>query len=383
MRRLLLCLVLWSGLALPALAQTPEDPAAGARAALQDLQRAYEKMLGADRAPDRIRALADAVQAYETGLDAVRSSLRQIAVLETRLSATQADRERELAGLLGMLMHVESAPPPIHLLHPDGPVGAARSAMMLAEVTPALTARVTTLRAQIGNLRALQQAQQDVEAALRTGLEEAQAARTALAKAVADRTDLPVRFVDDPDRLARMAGSAATLDAFARLLDELDPTALQATPRPTGTSAAWPLPVAGEQLYDFNHTDAAGVTRPGIILATEYSALVTAPSAATVRYLGPFLDLGQMVILEPAPGQMIILSGLETVFGAVGQVLPAGAPIGLMARAPGNAEHEIGAILSTGSEGAGTVPPERLYIEVRENGEPVDPETWFATGKDG
>jgi len=379
MRHLLSLLGLHLMLALPVSAQ-PSNPAEAARAALGDLQRAYEQMQTAGRAADRIRALTEAVRAYENGLDAVRTSLRRISVLEENLSASHAAQEQELARLIGMLMHVESAPPPIYLLHPQGPVGAARSAILLAEVTPALTARMETLRAQLGNLREVQQVQREVQTALRAGLAEAQEARTALAQAVADRRDLPVRFVDDADRLNRMAASAATLDAFARLLDDL-PTTAPSTP--SGATGSWPLPVSGVVIHGFNGTDAAGITRPGLVLGTEYSALVTSPSAATLRYVGPFLDLGQMVILEPAAGQMIVLSGLETVFGAPGQVIPAGAPIGLMGAAPSDQSHEIGTFLSTGSEGAGTVPPERLYIEVRDNGEPVDPETWFATGNDG
>jgi septal ring factor EnvC (AmiA/AmiB activator) len=44
---------------------------------------------------------------------------------------------------------------------------------------------------------------------------------------------------------------------------------------------------------------------------------------------------------------------------------------------------EIGAILSLSSEGTGTDLSETLYIEVREDNSPVDPETWFRTDNNG
>ena len=39
-------------------------------------------------------------------------------------------------------------------------------------------------------------------------------------------------------------------------------------------------------------------------------ALVTAPADAIVRYAGPFLEYGYVVVLEPDPTTMIVLAGL-------------------------------------------------------------------------
>jgi len=137
--------------------------------------------------------------------------------------------------------------------------------------------------------------------------------------------------------------------------------------------------VQGLVLHRAGETDAAGIRRDGIVVATRPRALVTSPTAATIRYRGPLLDLGNVVILEPQPDTLFILSGLREVYGEAGQVIPAGTPVGLM----GGAVPEIGAILSLSGEGTGTDRSETLYIEIREGGSPVDPETWFRTDKDG
>ena len=134
----------------------------------------------------------------------------------------------------------------------------------------------------------------------------------------------------------------------------------------------------GTVLRRAGEADAAGIKRPGLILATRPRALVTTPTAATIRYLGPLLDFGNVVILEPQAGLLLVMAGLDVVYGQAGQVLPSGSPVGLM----GGKDAEIGTILSQAGEGAGTEASETLYIEVREDNAPVDPDAWFATGKD-
>ena len=79
-----------------------------------------------------------------------------------------------------------------------------------------------------------------------------------------------------------------------------------------------------------DEADAAGVRRPGLTLATRPRALVTAPWPATIRYRGPLLDYGNVMILEPGGGYLLVLAGLDTVYGEVGEVVAAGAPLGLM-----------------------------------------------------
>ena len=76
---------------------------------------------------------------------------------------------------------------------------------------------------------------------------------------------------------------------------------------------------------------------------------------------------------------MFVFSGLDDVYGETGQVIPAGSPVGLM----GGEVPQVNAILSLTGDGTGTDRSETLYIEVREGGSPVDPETWFRTDKDG
>ncbi|MFA3917295.1 murein hydrolase activator EnvC family protein [Ruegeria hyattellae] len=361
-------------------ASAESNPSEAARLASQMLQDASMALDEADGARNRVRALTATVQAYEAGLEAMRDGLRRAAIREAELTARLQAREDEISELIGVLQTMESAPPPVLLLHPSGPLGVARSGMMLAEVTPGLNQRAQTLSQDLAEVSDLRSIQQNALATLQEGLTGVQTARSELSKAVADRTDLPKRFTEDPVRTAILISSTETLDAFAGGLSEIAGADIAATNADISErKGGIELPVAGVLLHRAGEADAAGVKRNGMLVATRPRALVTTPTAATIRYRGPLLDLGNVVILEPQPDLLFVLSGLNEVYGESGQVIPRGTPVGLM----GGAAPETGTILSLSGDGTGTDRSETLYIEVREGGSPVDPETWFQTEKDG
>lgn len=364
--------------ATPVHAQT--GPATTALNAAQMLEEASVALSEADSARDRVRALTETIQAYEAGLTAMREGLRRAATREAQLTAELRTREKEIAQLLGVLQTIETTAPPVLMLHPSGPLGSARAGMMLSEVTPGLNARAQALAHDLQEVQTLRLLQQSAAETLTEGLAGVQTARTRLSTAIADRTDLPNRFVEDPVRTAILISSTETLEGFASGLSEISEGEIAETNADiTDRKGKVALPAQGILLHRAGETDAAGVKRPGIVLGTRPRAIVTAPTAATIRYRGPLLDLGNLVILEPQPGLLFVFSGLQEVYGNTGQVIPEGTPVGLM---PGETP-EIGAILSTSSDGTGTDRSETLYIEVRQDNSPVDPELWFRTSKDG
>jgi septal ring factor EnvC (AmiA/AmiB activator) len=362
--------------------QGQESPAEAAQAAADQLESATLALEEAESARDRVKALTGTVRAYEAGLAAMREGLRRVARREAQLLAQLESREEDVAELLGILQTIETSAPPVLMLHPSGPLGAARSAMMVAEVTPGLYARAEALRRDLDEVQTLRMLQQSAAGTLEKGLSGVQEARTALSTAIADRTDLPRRFTENPVRTAILISSTETLSGFASGLAEIAGGPAAVEPLSADISAQRgeiTLPVEGLLLRGFNKRDAAGIARPGLLVAARPRALVTSPTAATIRYRGPLLDLGNVVILEPQPDTLFILSGLAEVYGSAGQVIPAGTPVGLM----GGSAPQAGAILSLSGEGGGTDRTETLYIEVRMDNSPVDPATWFRIGKGG
>jgi len=362
-------------LALAGPAEAESTAAAAAEAAARRIETASALLDAADSRDDRIAALTETVRAFEDGLVALRDGLRQAAIRQAAIEADLAARSDEVAALLGVLESIGRAPAPILSLHPSGPLGTARAGMILADVTPALQGQVDALRAQLQELSDLRTVQAGAAATLQRGLDLAQQARAELAEAVANRTDLPRRFTENPEAVAALIAGTETLDAFAGGLDATEGEELAVIlPDALDLKGALALPVAGTILRRAGEADAAGVVRPGWVIATRPRALVTTPVTATLRYRGPLLDYGNVVILEPAPDVLFVLAGLAEVFGETGQILPAGSPVGLMGGTMPGAD----AILGDPTGQTGTAQSETLYLEVREGQSPADPASWFA-----
>ncbi|GHE96953.1 peptidase M23 [Aliiroseovarius zhejiangensis] len=364
---------------LAARAQT--DPTDAARAAMLALDKATLALAEAEKSTDRISALTQTVQAYEEGLAALRDGLRRASLREATLKGALQAESDQLSQLLGVLQTIQRAPEPALLVHPAGPIGTARSGMILSDVAPALQLKADALRRDLEELQTLQTLQENAVETLKSGLEGAQDARFELSLAIARRTELPRRFVADEARMKTLLESADTLTSFADgLMSEPVPQGNAADTRDfSSVKGRLPMPVLGKVLRRFDEVDAAGVRRPGYVIATRPLAIVTTPWPATIRYLGPLLDYGNVAIIEPGDGYLMVLAGLGQLFGEVGEVLPKDAPIGLMGGASASGDQ---AFLIAAEEGTGAVASETLYIELRENGTPVDPGDWFAAGKE-
>jgi septal ring factor EnvC (AmiA/AmiB activator) len=351
------------------------DAAATAMRAAEMLEQAGFALLEADGARDRVEALTQTVRAYEEGLLALREGIRQAALREqTILLVFEAERDR-LSRLLAVLQSIEGAPPPLLLMHPEGPLGTARSGMIVSEVTPAVAAQAQVLRAQLEELATLRAVQDGALDQLSAALDRAQDARTRLSQAIADRRMLPANFTEDRAAMADLIQSVDSLDGLAEILASAPPSAAPDLPDFAESRGTLPPPLLARVLRRFNEADGAGVTRPGLVLASRPRALVSAPWPASVRYAGPLLDYGNVIILEPEGTYLLVLAGLGTLYVQPGDLVTSGAALGLM---PGDATPGSEELIVNTAQTGGTELTETLYIEVRDGGQPVDPAEWFA-----
>ena len=355
------------------MAHAQSDPVTTAKRAVQMLDAASIQLNDAQRASDRVAALTQTVRAYEEGLAAVREGLRRIAIRERAITLVFEAKEDRLSRLLGVLQTIGRSPAPLLMMHPSGPIGTARSGMILSDVTPALQQEALELRGQLQEISVIRALQESTATQVERALENVQTARTSLAKSVADRTDLPDRVALDPEQMAELVASASTLQDFADNLSELG---VQQTANLADFEAAkgnLPLPALGTLVQGYNEPDEQGLRRPGITLAVPAQALVTAPWPATVRYAGPLLDQGSVVILEPGKDFLLLLAGLGTPLVKEGQIVSQGDGLAIMG---GNAP-DSDAFLIAAAKGSGGNREESVYIELRQGNAPTNPAEWF------
>jgi septal ring factor EnvC (AmiA/AmiB activator) len=148
-------------------------------------------------------------------------------------------------------------------------------------------------------------------------------------------------------------------DAVASLVPQ------SATPvnLPAGAGGA---PVAGHITQHFGAATLAGPAQ-GISYGAAAGARVVTPCAGTVMFAGPFPAYGLMVIADCGGGTSVVLAGMSQLDVAQGQRLAHGQPVGSM----------------QGYDPASPTRQPVLYVELRQNGKPVDPAAWLATRPSG
>jgi septal ring factor EnvC (AmiA/AmiB activator) len=349
------------------------DPAQTARAAAMELLTAIEGLAAAQRSRDQVAALTATIAAHEHGLEALRAGLREAALREAEIARAFDHQSETTQRLLAAMMSMGRVEGPALLLHPAGPMGTARAGMLVADLAPAMQAEADRLAATLAELRELRDLRQTGVDTLTAGLNSLQAARAELGQALAERRTPAPELSFDEARLLALLESAQTLEMLASGLDRVMPGPGAGAPGFADAQGNLPLPVRGIVLRRAGEADAAGTIRPGLVLATEPGALVTAPWAATLRYRGPLMDYGNVMLLEPDEGYLLLIAGLGTVYPQTGEVLPAGAPLGLM---PG-ADAAGSEFVDPGPAGS-VVRSESLYLELRHRGRPIDPGDWFA-----
>lgn len=325
----------------------------------------------ATAAPDRIVALGKAIAAYDDALAVLRGGVAEAAAREQAVGVDLSDRRQEISRLLAALETMSRTPQPAQAMHPQGPVGAARAAAMMSHLTPALQAQATKLTGELATLQAARRLRTEGEARLQSGLATLASAQARLSEAISRAA--PVEPGPASPSATLLARDSATLTELAAALAKSAAATPPAAAPPTGpTPYAWP--VEGTVLRHFNEPDAARVRHPGIVVAATAFALVSAPADAIVRYAGPFLEYGYVVVLEPDPKTMIVLAGLAQLRVETGAPVRRGDLVGVLGGRPlGVEEYVMLPESETGAPGG-----ETLYIEVRRDRGPIDPEPLFA-----
>src|SRR5204863_2921010 len=124
------------------------------------------------------------------------------------------------------------------------------------------------------------------------------------------------------------------------------------------------IPAAGPVLRRFGEPLASGGRSNGLTIAAAAGARGASPGGGTVQDVGPGKGWGVILILRLAGGYHLVVAGLERTSVSVGQSVAAGQPVGSMPDGP---------------HSGGRSPSAELYLEVREQGVPVDPGRWLKT----
>lgn len=120
------------------------------------------------------------------------------------------------------------------------------------------------------------------------------------------------------------------------------------------------FPARGRIVARFGQLNETSSPSKGITIQTRSGAQVVSPYDGQVVFSGPFRGYGLLLIIEHGEGYHTLLAGMARIDSAVGQRLLTGEPVGVMAESEGKP---------------------LLYVELRRNGQPVNPLPWLTARK--
>ena len=217
-------------------------------------------------------------------------------------------------------------PPPALLVSPEDARDAVRAAILVKAITPELQARAQGF------------AENATEVMRQRRLAAAQS------EALFERDSLMADSQPEPDAATGIGmgrDGSEVLTPPARLI----------------------VPVKGAVIGRFGAEIAGGGRSNGLTFRSDKGERALSPAAGLVQYVGPVKGWDVIVILRLAGGYHLVLAGLERTSVQVGQSIAEGQPLGW----------------AKGGRQSGT----GLYLEVREQGSPVDPSRWLGQNRRG
>ncbi|MEL6379960.1 MAG: peptidoglycan DD-metalloendopeptidase family protein [Pseudomonadota bacterium] len=376
----------------------------------------------------RLIETADSIQDSEREIARIERELVRLEAEEKEAAEKLAAEQETLSTVLAALQAFEMSQPPALFVSPDDANRAARAALLLSEAAPALATKAEGLRVLVEKLTAaraaladqrvayertaislasrrkfladdlkVKEAERDVAdrlaaaaqretatlAARATSIKDVVARLRAVAHSITPRPKPPRQKPGDagpipppsepnsePDgiRIIAEGGPASDRDGAA------SPSSRnrRSTRRPTlrredvatvfkpATSfvqarGALKMPVVGRITTKFGQRDKLGDRSDGIRIAVRDQAIVTAPYEAKVVFAQPWELTGNMIVLDVGGGYHMLMLGVGRFLVDEGQVVNAGEPLAEM----------------TGTQAT-------LDVQVRRNGEPVNPAQWFS-----
>jgi septal ring factor EnvC (AmiA/AmiB activator) len=348
-----------------------EDPAVALRNASDRIERATAVLAAAAESDNQVLAMSDAIRSLEDGLAALRLALMESKTIELQKETEYAANRREFGNLLAVLERIGSNSTAQAALHPGGATDAMRAGMILSQLTPDLLAKSEALRQSLAALSELNRVHEAALGNVRQSLTALQEARNRLAVAVREEADISGNNFASTVDISNLVNTSRSLGDLSARLSRIQAAEGQVVIR--RSSRGIPYPVSGLTIRRFNEPNAAGIRQPGILIAAGPLSLVQAPQAGTVRFAGDFMEYGNVVIIEPSPQNLQIYAGFGQIFVKTGDVLESGAAMGLLG---GETPDSVEFLAENGGQNDKT--NQRLYVEIRENGIPVDPELVFA-----
>lgn len=348
---------------------------------------------------------AQDTQEREAIITNLEGQLEQLTTEKANRNADLRERGWQLSGALSALTRLSRNPPQSILFQPGGPLKAVRGSLLLRTSVPTLRDQALVLREQLDALNAVETDILDKLTELGDAERDLAGDRKKLNALVSEKKALMARASSAVDsankRITDLVKQAATLEELMAKLSTLPKTepdrsaaAAQAAPvaprrqdgaatpreeqegavaaltappvglRPFPATGTINRPVTGTVIRRYGQDTGFGQTSKGIVIQARPNAQITAPFDGKVAFAGPFQKLGLILIIEHSDGYHSVLAGVTRIDVIAGQWVLAGEPVAAMGQ--------------IAEDGAADANRPELYVELRRDGQPVNPLRWIS-----
>jgi len=340
------------------------------------LERQAEEMRREVKAlREKLITLAADIQEQETRLTVLEEKIAVLEAQEQEASAELARKMAQMADSMAALQRLARRPPAALIASPAPAAETVKTSLALGAVVPALESQAADLSAEIetvANLRAeIRMERETRQTRLANLSENRQKIDRLMKEKAATERKLTDRAREEAERLEALAEEAKSLRALIEKLEEREKRRARVPDIESGqpfTAARGrlPLPARGKFVQLFGERVSETPLNRGIVVETRDHAQVVAPYDGRIVFAGPFRDYGLLLIIAHGEGYHSLLAGMARIDGTVGQSVLAGEPVG-----------EMGTTEESGSPEGGP----HLYVELRHDGEPIDPMPWLAASE--
>ena len=295
---------------------------------------------------------------------------------EYTLKAEELQRARGyITALIDAAIRLQRMPVEMALALPEGTEHPGRTMRMLSVVVRHLRQEMQALETQIRALQALEEQLSRARAQVQEDTQALHRDKRRLEALLKERQTLQVRilgqYTQQHKKAGRLSRKMKTLQELITRLEQERRTVPTPVEKPRQRNAPITttdrilshaanvarMPASGTVEHRFGDKKTINERYRGMVIRTRARAPVIAPAVGEVLFAGHFLDYGKMVILRHGKDHHSLLAGLHRIDCVVGQSLLEGEPLGVMGSA----------------RDSGT----RLYLEVRRQGSPTDPDAWI------
>ncbi len=330
--------------------------------------------------------LGTTIQLTEDNATRLEARIKTLESEEIEKSTALNNRQEELAELLAALERLSRRPAVLALLQPGEAVSTARSASVMSTIVPEVNSKADSLRNELKALTVIQNTLITERADLDQNLANLTDNRRQLSQLVLNREreiqSINLALRRDEKKLQDLGNEAKSLQELLAKIDERNKrlnafaapnikpnrpannNSTRTLPRPPRTSGRnfaaskglIPYPASGSVISKFGDQNGALEAR-GIQIRGRSGGQVISPYDGQIVFTGPFRNYGNLLIIEHGEGYHSLLAGLGQIYGAPGQWVLTGEPVGVLE--DDNAD------------------PAPLYLELRQRGEAIDPLPWL------